>query len=100
MAYAFRISKTDGDELVAGYLNKGWAGGSKEARQELWGKLANPVKNNAEKFRLLDDDKTPYLWGWFLGDDDATGFEPLDRFMYDLGVTEIQYREKGEWKTL
>ena len=59
------------------------------------------------KFRLLDDDGIIYAYGEmdyerFLHDEDVEGFEPLDRYMYDYGCTEIQYKNKetGEYETL
>ena len=51
--------------------------------------------DNVVKFRLLDDDGIVY-------DEDVEGFEPLDRYMYEYGCTEIQYKneETGEYETL
>lgn len=51
------------------------------------------------RFRLLDDDGIVYAYG--ISTDDSS-FAPLDRYMYDYGCTEIQYRnqETGEYETL
>ncbi len=50
-------------------------------------------------FRLLDDDGTVYAYG--KGTDDSS-FAPLDRYMYDYGCTEIQWKNKktGCYETL
>ena len=50
-------------------------------------------------FRLLDDDGVIYAYG---ASSDDSSFAPLDRYMYDYGCTEIQYKDKktGEYKTL
>jgi hypothetical protein len=51
------------------------------------------------KFRLLDDDGVVYAYG--ISDDDSS-FAPLDRYMNDYGVTEIQYKnpKTGQYETL
>lgn len=50
-------------------------------------------------FRLLDDDGEIYAYGKSTDDSD---FAPLDRYMYDYGCTEIQYRNPatGKYETL
>lgn len=50
-------------------------------------------------FRLLDDDGEIYAYG--VGTDDSS-FAPLDRYMYDYGCTEIQYKNPatGKYETL
>lgn len=61
---------------------------------------------NIVKFRLLDDDGIIYAYGImdkdrFLYDENVEGFEPLDRYMYDYGCTEIQYmNDDGIYETL
>lgn len=49
------------------------------------------------KFRLLDDDKIIYAYGY---SNDNNSFAPLDRYESMYGCTEIQYYEKGKWETL
>lgn len=63
--------------------------------------------DNVVKFRLLDDDGIVYAYGImdkdrFENDEDVEGFEPLDRYMYEYGCTEIQYKNEktGEYETL
>lgn len=65
------------------------------------------IKNNGDKFRMLDDDGEIYYYGYFYAqpDHDAPdeGFEPLMDFgMPNAGCTEIQYKDKetGEYRTL
>lgn len=50
-------------------------------------------------FRLLDDDGEIYAYG---KSTDDSSFAPLDRYMYDYGCTEIQYRNPatGRYETL
>lgn len=48
-------------------------------------------------FRLRDDDSIVYGYGYT---DDSSSFEPLDHYGPLYGVTEIQYKENGQWKTL
>lgn len=50
-------------------------------------------------FRLLDDDGEIYAYG---KSTDDSSFAPLDRYMYDYGCTEIQYKNKitGKYETL
>lgn len=50
-------------------------------------------------FRLLDDDGEIYAYG---KSTDNSSFAPLDRYMYDYGCTEIQYRNpaNGRYETL
>jgi hypothetical protein len=64
---------------------------------------------NADKFRLLDDDGEIYCYGYFLDyaspddEDQPSGFEPLDDFgTASLGAVTIQYKSKatGEYETL
>lgn len=58
-------------------------------------------------FRLLDDDGHPYLEGK-IEERDVNGceeqaFAPLDAFMYDLGVTRMEYADPakpGVWQAL
>lgn len=57
------------------------------------------------KFRLLDDDKNIYYYGWFYSNDDDLGeeaFEPLWYMQPLVGVIEIQYKNKDteEYKML
>lgn len=50
------------------------------------------------KFRLLDGDGIVYAYGVSTDDSD---FAPLDRYEYEYGVVEIQYKSKtGEYETL
>lgn len=51
------------------------------------------------RFRILDDDGNIYAYG--MGTDDSS-FAPLDRYEYDYGVTEIQWKNEatGEYETL
>ena len=58
-------------------------------------KNKNP-KEFTKKFRLLDDDGTVYGYGF----NKEENFKPLDYYMNSLGVTTIQYRENGKYKTL
>ena len=53
-------------------------------------------------FRLLDDDGEVYAYGKSTDDSSEDAFIPLDDFMYDYGVTEIQYKnpETGKYETL
>ena len=49
-------------------------------------------------FRLLDDDGEIYAYG---KSTEENSFAPLDRYMYDYGCTEIQYRNKeGKYEAL
>ena len=50
-------------------------------------------------FRLLDDDGIIYAYG---KSTDDSSFSPLDRYMYDYGCTEIQYKNPvtGKYETL
>ena len=50
-------------------------------------------------FRLLDDDGEVYAYG---KSTDNSSFAPLDRYMYDYGCTEIQYKNKitGKYEML
>ncbi len=62
-------------------------------------RLKEEIKRDGKKFRLLDDDKNIYGYGWIVGDYD--GFEPLDDYgTPGLGATEIQYQNNGRWETL
>lgn len=51
------------------------------------------------RFRLLDDDGEIYAYGASTVKDT---FTPLDRYMYDYGCTEIQYKNPntGKYETL
>ena len=56
------------------------------------------------KVKLYDDDGNLYLEG-LVSTKDINGYEEvafamLNRFMYDLGVTYMEYEEDGEWKVL
>ena len=56
-------------------------------------------KSNMQyKFRILDDDEMVYGYGV----SEEKSFQPLDRYMYSLGVTEIQYQDPvtKKYKTL
>lgn len=78
-------------------------------KDEYTGRLATMKKKYAEKygaeipelhdFRLLDDDGEIYAYG---KSTNADSFAPLDRYMYDYGCTEIQYKNKqtGKYETL
>jgi len=47
---------------------------------------------SGERFSMYDDDGDLCYEGIFVGDDDATGFEPLEDFgMPNAGCTEIRY---------
>lgn len=50
-------------------------------------------------FRLLDDDGIIYAYGFSTDD---SSFAPLDRYEYDYGCTEIQYKNlvTGKYETL
>lgn len=50
-------------------------------------------------FRLLDDDGEIYAYG---KSTDNSSFVPLDRYMYNYGCSEIQYKNKvtGKYETL
>lgn len=55
-------------------------------------------------FRLFDDDNILYLEGkisnkWLDGDEDHA-YDPLNRFMHDLGVTKMHCLEHGKWRSL
>ncbi len=54
------------------------------------------------KFRLLDDDGIVYAYGQATECDTENAFAPLDRYEYDYGVTEIQYKnpDTGVYETL
>ena len=54
------------------------------------------------KFRLLDDDGDVYAYGVSTDNSLESAFAPLDRYMYDYGCTEIQYKnpETGVYETL
>jgi len=44
-------------------------------------------------FEMYDGDGNKYFAGYFVGDDDASGFEPLDDLgMPGYGCTEIRYK--------
>jgi hypothetical protein len=49
-------------------------------------------------FRLLDDDGIVYATGNQISTESE--FEPLDRFMWSWGVTELQQKKNGVWETL
>ena len=53
-------------------------------------------------FRLLDDDGVVYMYGKATECDTESAFAPLDRYMYDYGCTEIQYKNPvtGKYETL
>lgn len=53
-------------------------------------------------FRLLDDDGVVYAYGKSTDDSSEAAFAPLDRYMYEYGCTEIQYKNPstGEYETL
>ena len=53
-------------------------------------------------FRLLDDDGEIYAYGVSTDNSSESAFAPLDRYEYDYGVTEIQYKnpETGKYETL
>lgn len=53
-------------------------------------------------FRLLDDDGDVYAYGVSTDNSTENAFYPLDRYEYDYGVTEIQYKnpDTGKWETL
>lgn len=57
---------------------------------------------NLYSFRLLDDDGEVYAYGKSTHNNDEAAFAPLDRYMYDYGCTEIQYKnpETGRYETL
>lgn len=65
---------------------------------------AEQIENhpNREYFKMYDDDGELYYEGYFVGADDAEGFEPLEDFgMPNAGCTGIKYRNpktgKMEW---
>jgi hypothetical protein len=66
-------------------------------------KLAR-AEGMTQRFRLLDDDGTPYYEGLMMpfemfGDEDAV-FSPLDDFgRGNAGCTELQYWANGTWET-
>ena len=53
-------------------------------------------------FRLLDDDGEVYAYGKSTDNSSEAAFAPLDRYMYEYGCTEIQYKNPatGEYETL
>tara|TARA_Y100001970_G_C13911728_1_gene688888 strand:- start:73 stop:363 length:291 start_codon:yes stop_codon:yes gene_type:complete len=52
-----------------------------------------------ERFSMYDDDGNCCYEGIFVGDDDATGFEPLKDFgIPNAGCTEIRYRNPNTGK--
>ena len=53
-------------------------------------------------FRLLDDDGEVYAYGKSTDNSSEGAFAPLDRYMYEYGCTEIQYKniETGKYETL
>ena len=62
---------------------------------------------NIVRFRLLDDDGIIYAYGIMDKDrldhdENVDGFEPLDKYMYAYGCTEIQYKDPitGVYETL
>jgi len=61
--------------------------------------IAKKPKDMDHKFRLLDDDKVIYAYGYSNND---SSFAPLDRYQPDYGCTEIQYKnpKTGEYETL
>jgi len=52
------------------------------------------------RFRLLDDDGHVYLYGLCSHYNNERAFQPLNFYMYDLGVTSIQYFNAGAWEVL
>ena len=52
-----------------------------------------------ENLQEIDDDGEIYAYGKSTND---SSFAPLDRYMYDYGCTEIQYKNKetGKYETL
>lgn len=53
-------------------------------------------------FRLLDDDGEVYAYGKSTDNSSEDAFAPLDRYMYEYGCTEIQYKNPvtGKYETL
>ena len=76
--------------------------GPRNVSDEIVEKLKSPIKNGAQKFRMLDDDKNIYYYGYLWGDGDETMFEPLDDYgMPNAGAVHIQYKNKeGDWEYL
>lgn len=77
-------------------------------KDEYTGRLAKMKSRLKEKngavpelfsFRLLDDDGEIYAYGKSTND---SSFAPLDKYMYEYGCTEIQYKnaKTGEYETL
>lgn len=63
-------------------------------------KVVRPKPEHMDhKFRLLDDDKVIYAYGYTTNPD---SFAPLDRYQDAYGCVEIQYYNpvKKEWETL
>lgn len=58
-----------------------------------------PLEDMPHRFRLKDDDGMVYLAG---ASDDSSSFAPLDDYINDLGVTEIEYKNPntGIWELL
>ena len=59
----------------------------KDKLESLYGELP-PLYD----FRLLDDDGIVYMYGKSTDCDSELAFAPLERYMYDYGCTEIQYK--------
>lgn len=77
-----------------------------EKKWSLVGREYDDYKGGKERIRLLDDDGNVYLYAFMdeesLNGSEEQAFEPLDRFKYTYGVTEMQYKcsKTGEYKTL
>ena len=67
-------------------------------------KHADPALDDedAERFKMYDDDGNLYFEGMLSANPDLDGFEPLDEFGITFGCTEIRYLNKatGKWETL
>lgn len=54
-----------------------------------------------EPFRMYDDDGVLYFEGVFCGNEETSGFEPLEDLGYAYGCTEIKYLNRNfEWESL
>lgn len=101
--YAWMIAKdhiADKDAREGSNLNAKGVTGPREV--EL---TAEEIQKHPDReyFKMYDDDGELYYEGYFVGDDDAEGFEPLDDFgMPNAGCTSIKYRNKktGEMEVL
>lgn len=97
MGYKYTFKFDRFQDETGGYKGRSFGRGTVDMERFKTGEL--PV----QQFKIYDADGEHYASGVLYDENDsASGFEPLNRLMYDYGATEIRYKNpsSGKFETL